>query len=328
VQKRRNALDGMEVKNKKILVTGGAGFVGSHLVEELVKLKNEVTVFDIKLIGDPYFIDKKLNDKVSYVCGDVAEFDFVKKVMNAIKPEIIFHLAAEALVDECMADPKKCMETNVMGTVNVLEAARKYGKVKAIIAASSDKAYGKLKKEKYVETDPLKGDHPYEISKSCMDLICQGYYQSYKLPIVITRFGNIYGEGDVNLSRLIPGIMKALVKNEELKIRSDGKFIRNYVYVKDVVSGYIKLVEKIGKVKGEAFNLASDEVLSVVEVIKIIEKVLKKKLKYKILNNQKNEIPYQVLDWSKIKKEVGWKAEFEMKKVVKQIWKWYLQEIY
>ena len=144
-----------------------------------------------------------------------------------------------------------------------------------------------------METDPLSGDHPYDTSKSATDLITTTYCKTYGIPAVVTRFGNIYGEGDLSFSRIIPGIMKALIKNEQLKIRSDGKYIRDYLYVKDVVNGYILLAENIEKVKGEAFNFGSDETLTVLEVIKLVEKTLGKKIKYKILNIAQNEISYQ-----------------------------------
>ena len=176
---------------------------------------------------------------------------------------------------------------------------------------------------KYTEDYPLSGDHPYDTSKSVTDLISTTYYKTYKIPVVVTRFGNIYGEGDLNFSRIIPGIIKAIVRSEQLRVRSDGKYVRDYLYVKDVVSGYLLLAQNIEKVKGEAFNFGSDETLTVVEVIEQVEKVLNKKINYKILNAAKNEIPYQSLDYSKIKKTLGWKPKERIKSTAEKVLGWY-----
>jgi len=313
----------MNLKGANILVTGGTGFVGSHLVKELIKQKaNVVTTF---LSSNPlsYFSSRKLSEKVTMVNVDVCDYEKVFDVVTKFNIDYIFHLAAQALVETAYYNPKRTLYSNVLGTVNVLESARLFPKAKGVIVASSDKAYGKLDKEKYSETDPLRGDHPYEVSKSAADLICYSYFKTYNVPVVTTRFGNIYGEGDLNFSRIIPGIMKAIVKNELLEIRSNGKYVRDYLYVKDVVNGYILLANNIEKVKGEAFNFGSDETLSVLELIKLIGKTLKKKINYKILNTAKNEIPYQSLDYSKIKRTLGWKPKESIESTAEKILRWY-----
>src|SRR3989338_10312447 len=197
-------------KNRNILVTGGTGFVGSHLVEELVMQEANVVTTFISTNPLSYFFSQKLNKKVRMAHVDVRDFESVFDLVTKNDIEYIFHLAAQALVETAYYNPKKTMESNIMGTVNILESARLFPKVKAVVVASSDKAYGKLdyqtlrvkesktktlrvKKAKYFETDPLKGDHPYEVSKSAADLIAYSYYKTYGLPVVITRFGNIYG---------------------------------------------------------------------------------------------------------------------------------------
>jgi CDP-glucose 4,6-dehydratase len=315
----------MEIKKisgKNILVTGGTGFVGSHLVEQLLEKKaNVVTTF---LTFNPlsYFFQKKLDKKVKMINVDICDFDKVFDIVTKFSIDYIFHLAAQPLVEVAFYNPKRTLYTNIIGTVNILEAARLYPKIKGIIVASSDKAYGKLDEGKYKETDPLKGDHPYEVSKSAADLIAYSYYKTYNLPVVTTRFGNIYGEGDLNFSRIIPGIMKSLIKKELLEIRSDGKYVRDYLYVKDVVDGYFLLLNNIEKIKGEAFNFGSDETLAVLDLIKLVEKYLNKKVNYKILNSAKNEIFYQSLDYSKIKK-LGWQPKTKIKDVIKKIFIWY-----
>lgn len=322
-----------KLKGKNILITGGAGFVGGHLVEELIRLKANVVVADINLDKRSYLFTENLHKKSKVIDLNICDYKKLLTLIKKYKIEFIFHLAAQALVEEAYINPKYTLDNNILSTINVLEAVRVNPQIKGVVVASSDKSYGKLNKKKYVESDPLSGDHPYDTSKSVTDLISTTYYKTYKIPVVVTRFGNIYGEGDQNFSRIIPGIMKSLVKSpasakasagkEELKIRSDGKYVRDYLYVKDVVNGYILLAENIEKVRGEAFNFGSDDTLTVLEVIRQVEKVLNKKIDYKILNTAQNEIPYQSLDYSKIKKTLGWKPKENIKTTSNRIFNWY-----
>ncbi len=310
----------MEIKGKKILVTGGAGFIGSHLVEELINQGARVNVIDIKIDPRSFFKINKLKNKVQFSLLDIRDKTKIKRYLDKFSPEYIFHLAAEPIVEKAFDNPLDTFDTNIMGTVNILEAIRGSEKIKGIIVASSDKAYGKTKKA-YTEDSPLKGDHPYDVSKSCMDLICQTYFKTYGSPIVITRFGNVYGEGDVNLSRIIPGICESIIKNKTLKIRSDGTYVRDYLYVKDVVQGYIFLLKNFEKARGEAFNFSTKNSFSVIELIKKTEEVLKVKVNYKILNNAKNEIPYQHLNDGKIRK-LGWKNNYDLRLSLPLVYDW------
>ena len=300
-----------------ILVTGGAGFIGGHLVERLVNLKAKVFVIDIKIDSKSYFARNRLAKKCKFSFVDIRNKKAVEDFFSKNTVDYVFHLAAEPIVEEAFKNPYSAFETNIMGTVNILEAVRRNKKIKGIIVASSDKAYGKTQKA-YTENSPLRGDHPYDVSKSCMDLICQSYFTTYNLPIVITRFGNVYGEGDLHFDRIIPGICKAVIKNEVLDIRSDGTYIRDYVYVKDVVEGYLLLLKNINKVKGEAFNFSSMDTLSVLDVVKKAEQILGVKIPYKILNIARNEIPYQHLDDTKIRR-LGWKLKYNLEKSLKNV---------
>lgn len=311
------------LKGKKILVTGGTGFVASHLVKALVKEKARVIVPFRSLDPASFFINQKLEEKTLLCVADLKDKNRVFDLVTKYEIEYIFHLAAQAIVPTAFHHPWETLASNIMGTANVLEAGRLYPGIKGIIVASSDKAYGKLNKKKYRETDALQGDHPYEVSKSAADLMAQSYWQTYGLPVVITRFGNIYGEGDLNFSRIIPGMMKAMILNETLKIRSDGTPIREYLYVEDVVAGYLLLALNIKKIKGEAFNFGSNDRLSVIELIKLAEKVLNTKIKYHLLNTAKNEIPYQSLDFAKIKKKLGWKPKYSIASTIQKIKQWY-----
>ena len=310
------------LRNKNVLVTGGTGFVGAHLVEKLVKNGAHVISTYLTIRPDSYFKTQNLDQKTTLTHVDVNHFEQIFDVITKFNVEYIFHLAAQPLVDVAYANPKQTLYSNILGTINILESARLFPHVRAVIVASSDKAYGKLSKDQYVEDDALAGDHPYEVSKSAADLISHSYFKTYKVPVVTTRFGNIYGEGDLNYSRIIPGVLTSIINNETLELRSNGKFVRDYLYVKDVVEGYILLASKINKVRGEAFNFGSSEKLSVLALMQKVEKLLSMKIKYKILDTAKNEIPYQHLDSTKVE-SVGWKQQHTIHSTISQIYEWY-----
>lgn len=309
--------DMAKLTSKKILVTGGAGFIGSHLVNELVKQKNKVVIIDDLSSGKK----ENLNPKAKFYKTDVRSKNILK-IFKSEKPNIVFHFAAKPIVEEVYKKPAEALEVNIMGTVNVLEACRQAKNIESIIIVSSDKAYGKSKKLPYKESSPLNGDHPYDASKSSADLIAQAYHSTYGLPVLITRFSNVFGPGDPNISRIIPGIMEAIIKNKELLIRSNGKMVREYTYIEDIVDGCIKLAGH-KKNYGEAFNFGSKNIFNVFDIIKETDKALGVKTKYKVLNNAKNEIPKQYLDWSKAKKFLRWAPKITFGKAIEKSFDWY-----
>lgn len=310
------------LKGKNVLITGATGLVGGHLTEKLVEMGANVHITHRSFNPKSYFAGKKLNEKVISAICDIKNFDRVFDIITKYEIEHIFHVAAQPIVDTAYINPHETLEVNIMGTVNILEAARRLPKIKGVVVASSDKAYGK-KCSNATETEPMAGDHPYDVSKSCADLIARMYAKTYDLPVAVSRFGNIYGSGDLNFNRIVPGIMKAILKNEMLEIRSDGKFIRDYVYVKDVADGYVMLMENMDKAKGEAFNFSTGHNFSVIEMIKKVEKILNKKCKHKILNIQKNEIPSQSLNFEKAAKVLGWKSQYTFEEGIVETFNWY-----
>jgi len=309
-------------KLTNILVTGGAGFIGSHLVDRLIDQGHKVIVVDNLSSGKK----ENLNPKAKFYKMDVRD-PKISQIFDNEKLEVLFHLAAQPIVDVAYENPLETIETNVMGTANILEACRRKGDLKSIIVVSSDKAYGKAKKLPYTEESSLLGDHPYDFSKTASDLLGQTYFKTYNTPIVISRFSNIFGSKDLNFGRIIPDIFEAVIKDKELLIRSDGKMIREYTYVKDIVDGCVKLSDNIKNIKGEAFNFGSKNIFSALELIKKIEQILNVKVNYKILNIAKNEIPEQYLDYTKAEKLLNWHPQTNFEQAIKQSFNWYKEKI-
>ena len=306
---------------KNVLVTGGNGFIGSHLVRYLVSKKIDVTVPYIDIDKNSYFHSHQLHKKTRFVYCNLTDFNKTFKLIKNNNIDFIFHLAAQSIVENAVENPRDTFNSNIMATVNVLDAARQWGRVSGIIVTSSDKAYGKIPKAS--ESDPLGGDHPYESSKAAADLIALTYFKTYHLPIVVTRFGNVYGEGDLNFSRIIPGIMEVIIKNKEIKIRSDGKYRRDYVYVGDILKALITISKNTKKIEGQAFNISSRENLSVIELVRLVSNILDQKINYKILNRTVNEIPAQSINFNKIQKTLGWKPENDLASTIPSIFDWY-----
>lgn len=312
-----------KLAGKNILVTGATGLVGSHLIERLLSMDTG-RIIALSRSRDPeaYFFKNNFDQKIVMANGDLKDKERIADIVTKYEINCIFHIAAQPIVPTAFINPYETLDTNIMGTIHIFEAARMSPYIESIVVASSDKAYGK-DCVLALEDQPLRGDHPYDVSKSCTDLLALAYANTYKLPIVVSRFGNIYGPGDLHFNRIIPGIMKAIIGDETLEIRSDGTFQRDYVYVKDVVDGYINLAEQIDKAKGEAFNFSSGFNFSVLDLINKISQTIGKKIEYKIVNNQKNEIPEQSLNFEKAEKVLGWKSTYNFEQGILETLEWY-----
>jgi CDP-glucose 4,6-dehydratase len=312
-------------KNKNVLVTGAGGFKGSHLVEQLSK--TDANIISLVRDFDPksYFVTKELGEKSIVVIGDLKDYRKIADILSKYEITTIFHLGAQPIVTTALLNPLETLESNIMGTVNVLEASRIYGKVSEIVVVSSDKAYGPTEHIPYKEGERLHGKAPYDVSKSCADLIAQMYAKVYNMPVTITRCANVFGPGDLNMNRIIPGIIEAIIKDKPLMIRSDGKMIREYIYVKDSIDAYIKLAENINKAKGEAFNIAGHNIMSVIDVVKRVSTTIGKPIKVNILNKAKAEIPKQYLDGSKMKDVFNWETKTDFETAIIETYDWYLE---
>jgi len=310
---------------KSVLVTGYEGFLGSNLTKALISAGIKVVGVDINSRKKNTIFTNADYSAITRINADVADYEAMCRIISRHKINIIFHLAAEALVGECNQNPRRAFLSNICGTWNILEAARNSPYIKAIVAASSDKAYGSHKELPYKENAALQGEHPYDVSKSCADMIAHTYHHTYGLPVAITRCGNIYGPGDFNFSRIVPDAIRCMLLGKTLLIRSDGNFTRDYIYVDDIVNGYILLAEKLQKLSlsGEAFNCSNENPVSVLELIKIIYRIARKKENYKILNKANYEIKHQFLSAKKAKKILGWKPRYTLDKGLIKTIQWY-----
>ena len=311
-------------KRKKVLVTGYEGFLGSNLTRELIRLKSAVSGLDIVTRRKHTVLSGDF-DKIRIYKGSVEDFDLVSKIMADNRIEIIFHLAATSIVGDALCNPLKAFSTNICGTWNILEAARKNKLVKAVIIASSDKAYGSQSKLPYREDSPLSGSHPYDASKSCADILASTYYHTYGLPVSVTRCGNIYGPGDLNFSRIVPDALRCIKQNKTLIIRSDGKFTRDYIYVEDIVSAYLLLAFRMrdSSIKGEAFNFSNESPLSVLALLKKIYRYAGVNPGYKITGQAKYEIKHQYLCAAKARRLLMWRPRYNLDDGLGETIKWY-----
>ncbi len=310
---------------KNIFITGGAGLVGGHVVEEALRVAPDARIVVLVQALDPrsYFVSSGMKDRVTLVFGDIRDERTVRDCVFNYEIDTIFHLAAQPIVNVALANPRQTLDTNIMGTVNVLEAARTSGLVQAVVVASSDKAYGKAKFQPYTEDHPLEGLHPYDVSKSCTDLIARTYATCYDLPIIVTRFGNIFGPGDLNLNRLVPGAMRALALNEDLLIRSDGTLTRDFVYVKDVAYVYVMLAQRAREYGGQAFNCTSGIHKSVIDMLDTISVAVGQPVPHRILNEAKHEIPEQALSDQKLRNTFQWKPSIAFDQAIRDTYEWY-----
>jgi CDP-glucose 4,6-dehydratase len=315
-----------KLKGKNVFVTGATGIVGYWLTSHLYQLGAEVTIYMRDFVPKSSLIKSTIFSKVNVVTGHLEDYLNIKRALNEYEVDTVFHLGAQTIVETANRSPLATFNSNVRGTWNVLEACRNSILVKNIVVASSDKAYGSNDELPYTEDMPLAGEHPYDVSKSCSDLIAQSYSKTYGMPIGVARCGNIYGGNDLNFNRIVPGTIKSLLHNQRPIIRSDGTFKRDYIYVNDVVDSYITIAENLHKkeIKGQSFNFGNDKPLKVLEIVKAIQGLMgKEKLKPKILNTARGEIKDQYLNSKKARKLLNWKPKYTLEQGLKETIEWY-----
>ncbi|MGD9628074.1 MAG: NAD-dependent epimerase/dehydratase family protein [Pyrinomonadaceae bacterium] len=314
-------------KGRKAFVTGGAGFVGANLTKALVESGSDVIVLE-RDRNMPNTLDVfGLRDKVTVVNGSVDDLHLMERVMNEYEPDDVHHLAAQALVSPANRSPLSTFEANIRGTYILLEACRRAVSVPAVIVASSDKAYGSHETLPYEEDLPLNGTFPYDVSKSCADLLARSYARTYQMRVCVTRSANIYGPGDMNLSRIVPGTIVSVLKNERPIIRSDGTPLREFIHVDDVVDGYLTLSRNIDEVGGEVFNFGSDAPVQIRELVDHIIRESGKdgEIEPDVLLSTKieREIDAQYLSGAKIAQRLCWKPAIGLKEGIAKTIGWY-----
>jgi CDP-glucose 4,6-dehydratase len=312
--------------DRPTLVTGGTGLVGSWLVRSLVNAGADVVCLVRDWVPQSELVRAQTIERVKVVRGDIHDRDLLERILGEYEIDTVMHLAAQTIVTIANRNPVSTFESNIAGTWNMLEACRRSPKVKQVVLASSDKAYGDQEILPYSEDTPLQGQHPYDVSKSCSDLIAKTYAVSYDLPVAITRCGNFYGGGDLNWNRIVPGTIRSILRGQSPVIRSDGKYIRDYFYVEDGAAAYMLLAEKLAanpSLRGEAFNFSNEIQVTVFEIVQKLITLMGSGLKPEIHNETTNEILHQCLNAEKARKMLNWKPLFTLEEGLTRAISWY-----
>ena len=312
----------------RVFITGATGVIGSRLTRSLLDAGAYVVALIMDWDPQSELIRSGTVDRISVVNGQVEDFNTLERAINQHQVDTVFHLAAQAIVGVAYRSPLPTFEANIRGSYNLLEACRVHRDlVKRVVVASSDKAYGDSDTLPYTEDHPLKGIHPYDVSKSCADLIAHSYWATYELPVAIARCGNVYGGGDLNWSRIVPGTIRSLHRGERPVIRSDGLFTRDYAYVDDVVEAYKTLAYSLDErpeVRGEAFNFGPQYPCTVLEVVQEIADLMDRAdLAPVILNQATEEIRDQHLSCEKAGRLLKWKPSYSLQDGLKLTIDWY-----
>ncbi|MBV6396475.1 MAG: CDP-glucose 4,6-dehydratase [Anaerolineales bacterium] len=324
-------MEAMELKrafwlDRPTFVTGGTGLVGSWLVQRLMSAGADVVCLVRDWVPQSELVRKNWIERVTVVRGDVRDRETLERALGEYEIDTVIHLAAQTIVTIANRNPISTFETNIGGTWNLLEACRRSPKVKQIVVASSDKAYGDQEILPYREGTPLQGQHPYDVSKSAADLIARAYVKSFDLPVIVTRCGNFYGGGDLNWNRIIPGTIRSILRGQPPIIRSDGNYVRDYFYAEDGAAAYMLLAEELGtrrELKGEAFNFSNETQVTVREVAERVLTLMKSDLQLDIRNETTNEIRHQYLSAEKARRELNWKPLFSLNEGLQKTIEWY-----
>ena len=310
-----------------MFVTGASGLLGSWLVEELLDRGADVTCLVRDWVPSSRLFSEGHLDRTNVVRGELEDFGLLVRVLNEYEIDSVLHLGAQTIVGTASRSALSTFEANIRGIWNLLEACKTNDRlIERVVVASSDKAYGVHETLPYTEDAPLQGIYPYDVSKSRADLISFSYFHSYGVPVAVTRCGNLFGGGDLNYNRLVPGTIRQTLRGEAPIIRSDGKLIRDYFYVRDAVRAYMRLAEALPgeKFTGQAFNFGTETPVSVLELVDVILQTMgRKDLKHTILNEAGNEIPKQYLDCTKARNMLSWSPAYSLAEGLSETISWY-----
>jgi len=323
-------MEGMGVGNfwldRPTFVTGATGLVGGWLMRRLIDSSADVVCLVRDWVPQCELVRARLIEHVKIVRGDVRDQALLERTLGEYEMDTVIHLAAQTIVPIANRNPVSTFETNIGGTWALLEACRRSPMVKQIIVASSDKAYGGHETLPYTEETPLQGCHPYDVSKSCADLIAQAYAVTYGLPVAISRCGNFYGGGDLNWNRIVPGTIRSVLRGQRPIIRSDGQYVRDYFYVEDGAAAYMLLAERLAgnpDLRGQAFNFSNETQVTVLELVKRILALMDSDLEPDVRNEATNEIRHQYLSAAKARRVLGWQPLFMLDEGLQRTIEWY-----
>jgi len=313
-------------RGRPVFLTGASGLLGGWMLESLLSAEAEVIALVRDQVPHCIAVRDRLLERTTVVQGSLSDADLLRRTMAEYSIDTVLHLGAQTLVGVAKRDPVSTLEANIRGTWNMLEAARQTG-VKQFLFASSDKAYGASENLPYLETHAREGKYPYDVSKSCGDLLCGMYAATYQLPVAVVRCGNLFGGGDLNFSRTIPGLVQATVRDEQFVIRSDGKFVRDFLYVKDAVEAYLLLAEKLSEdrsLAGEAFNFSLEIRLTVLDLVhRVLRMMGREDLEPIIQNIASAEIREQYMSAEKARTRLGWKPKYGLDDGLVETIEWY-----
>jgi CDP-glucose 4,6-dehydratase len=331
VEQRKGAVEdlvsGHFWRGRPVLVTGATGLLGSALIRLLDEAGAETVCLVRDWVPQSELVRSRLIERVRVVRGEICDQPLIERLLGEYEVDTVFHLAAQTIVSIANRNPVATLEANVRGTWGVLEAARRSPMVKQIVVASSDKAYGAQAALPYDEATPLEGRHPYDVSKSCADLIAQMYARTFGLPVCITRCGNFYGPGDLNWNRIVPGTFRSAFEGTRPVIRSDGKFVRDYIFVDDGAAAYLRTAEALAgrrELAGESFNFSNEEPLTVLALVsRILTAAGRTDLEPEVRNEATHEIREQFLSAAKARRLLDWRPRFSLAEGLGRTATWY-----
>lgn len=317
-------------RDRPVLVTGGAGLLGSWLVAHLLEEGARVVVLLRDLVPDALLETSGDRRHAITVLGDIRDGALIERVLAEYEIDAVFHLAAQTIVEHAKRNPVGTFRSNIEGTWEVLDACRRSGRPSRVVVASSDKAYGEQAELPYREDQPLQGRHPYDVSKSCTDLIAQSYAWTYDLPVVVTRCGNLYGGGDLNFNRLIPGSIREALAGRAPRLRSDGTPLRDYLYVEDAVHAYVGLALRAHEpsIRGEAFNFSTETPMTASDVVgRLLLACGRPELEPVVLGTATHEILAQHLCSEKARRLLGWSPAYGLDRGFERTVAWYARHL-
>jgi len=315
---------------RRVFVTGATGLLGSHLVSRLVDVGADVTVLVRDIVPRSLFATSGTAHRVNTAHGEIGNERLIQRILVDYEVQTVFHLAAQTIVTHAQSNPIDTFDVNIGGTYRLLEMCRLYGACGEIIVASSDKAYGQQDRLPYTEDSPLEGAFPYDASKSCADMIAQCYAHAYGLPVAVTRLANLFGPGDLNFNRLVPGSIRSVLLGEPVIIRSDGTPRRDYLYVQDGARAYLLLAEDLKRktLGGKAFNFGPGSPLSVLDVVSAIKQAAgRPDAEVQLLGEAKSEIDAQWLDSTRARDELSWVPVATFEEGLQRTVPWYQEHL-